>query len=87
MDNDRLVAVRADAIDGLSPVTVDGPADRAGIRPGDVIVAIDGRPVTEPDELIVAIRAKAPGDAVVLTLREDGEERDVRVVLAEQTGG
>ena len=81
------VAVRADAIDGLSPVTVDGPADRAGIRPGDVIVAIDGRPVTEPDELIVAIRAKAPGDAVVLTLREDGEERDVRVVLAEQTGG
>ena len=81
------VAVRADAIDGLEPVTPDGPAFRAGIEPGDVIVAIDGRPVTEPDELIVAIRAKAPGDAVVLTLRESDEERDVRVVLAEQAGG
>ncbi len=81
------VAVRADAIDGLDPVTPDGPAARAGIEPGDVIVAIDGRPVTDPDELIVAIRAKAPGDAVVLTLREDGAEREVRVVLAEQAGG
>ncbi|WP_225753830.1 S1C family serine protease [Actinotalea sp. Marseille-Q4924] len=65
------------------PVTPDGPADRAGIRPGDVILEIDGRPVTASDELIVAIRARAPGDAVTLTVRSGEEEREVRVVLDE----
>jgi putative serine protease PepD len=71
---------------GQPPVTQGGPAANAGIRPGDVIVAIDGRPVTEPDELIVSIRAKAPGDAAVLRVRSgDGDERDVRVVLDEAT--
>ena len=51
-----------------------------------MIVAIDGRPVTRPDDLIVAIRAHAPGDVVTLTLREgeDGE-RTVRMVLDEVT--
>lgn len=70
------------------PVTPGGPADRAGIRPGDVILAIDGRPVTESDELVVAIRARAPGDAVTLTVRGgDGQEREVRVVLDEVASG
>lgn len=73
------------AIDGEPAVTPDGPADKAGIKAGDVILAIDGRPVAQSDELIVAIRAKAPGDAVVLTLREgeDGE-REVTVTLGTQ---
>lgn len=65
-------------------VTPDGPAARAGIRAGDVILAIDGRPVTQPDELIVAIRAKAPGDAVLLTVRSgDDDARELRMVLDE----
>ena len=54
-----------------------------GIQPGDVILAIDGRPVTEPDELIVAIRARTPGDTVVLHVRSGSSERDVRVKLDE----
>ncbi|WP_307844548.1 trypsin-like peptidase domain-containing protein [Actinotalea solisilvae] len=77
------VQVSTEAQNGVAPVTADGPADRAGIEPGDVIVAIDGRPVTEDEELIVAIRAKAPGDSVTLTVRTGDEERDVRVVLDE----
>ncbi|MBE7702375.1 trypsin-like peptidase domain-containing protein [Oerskovia sp. Sa1BUA8] len=67
------------------PVTADGPADVAGIRAGDVILAIDGRPVSLSDELIVAIRAKAPGDTVTLRVRTGDQERDVRVVLDEAT--
>ncbi len=63
------------------PVTPGGPAEKAGIRPGDVIVGFEGRPVTEPDQLIVAIRAQAPGDTVTLTVRRGDEERDVDVVL------
>jgi len=68
-----------------TPVEPGSPADLAGIRPGDVIVAIDGRPVTEPDEVVVAIRARAPGDTVTLRIRTGEEERDVRVVLAERS--
>ena len=70
------------------PLVVGGPAERAGIKPGDIILAIDGRPVTAPDELIVAIRARAPGDSVTLTVRTgDGEEREVYVVLDEFSSG
>jgi len=77
------VKVSADDQGSTAAVSPGGPADRAGIRRGDVILAIDGRPVTEPDELIVAIRAKTPGDAVVLRVRTASSERDVRVVLDE----
>jgi putative serine protease PepD len=82
------VKVSAEAQGDQPPIVPDGPADRAGIEPGDVILAIDGRPVTQPDELIVAIRALAPGDAVTLVVRgSDGEERDVRLVLDEMSSG
>ena len=39
------------------------------------------------DELIVAIRAKAPGDPVTLEVRSGGDEREVRVVLEERSSG
>lgn len=81
------VQVATETVDGEPPVVPDGPADRAGIAPGDVILAIDGRPVTQPDELIVAIRAKQAGDTVVLTVRSGGQENEVRVVLSESTSG
>jgi len=71
---------------GQEAVSPGGPADNAGIRAGDIILAIDARPVTEPDELIVAIRAKAPGDTVTLRVRTgDRPVREVRVVLHEAT--
>jgi putative serine protease PepD len=81
------VQVSNDDQGSTAAVSPGGPADRAGIRRGDVILAIDGRPVTEPDELIVAIRAKTPGDAVVLRVRTASSERDVRVVLDESATG
>jgi putative serine protease PepD len=68
------------------PVTAGGPADKAGIRPGDVILAVDGTPVTAPEELIVQVRAKAVGDSVTLTVRRDGGERRVRVTLVASDG-
>ena len=77
------VKVSANPQQGGDPVTAGGPADKAGIRAGDVILAIDGRPVTDPDELIVAIRAHEPGDVVELKVRTGKDSRTVRVTLDE----
>jgi putative serine protease PepD len=77
------VRVFATDQDGQPAVTPGGPADKAGIKPGDVIVGFEGRPVTEPDQLIVAIRAQRPGDTVELTVRSGSDERQVDVVLDE----
>ena len=81
------VQVSQDAQQGTPAVTPGGPADQAGVEPGDVILSIDGRPVSVADELIVAIRAKAPGDPVTLEIRSGGDEREVRVVLEERSSG
>ncbi|MFI8525798.1 S1C family serine protease [Promicromonospora sukumoe] len=81
------VQVSKEAQQGAPAVTPDGPADQAGIKPGDVILSVDGRPVSVADELIVAIRAKAPGDPVTLQVRSGKNEREIRVVLEERSSG
>ena len=69
-------------------VTPGGPGAEAGIEAGDIITHFDGQPVTSPAELIVAVRSRAPGDTVVLTVRsDDGPPREVEVVLDEAGSG
>jgi putative serine protease PepD len=51
-----------------------------------VIVAFDGQPVVGPDDLIVAIRSRVPGERVELTIRRGDQELKIPVVLAESTG-
>ncbi|MGH3320748.1 MAG: S1C family serine protease [Streptosporangiaceae bacterium] len=64
------------------PILPGGPADKAGLKPGDIIVKLDGKEVTSPTELIVDIRAHVPGDRVSLTYRRDGTEHTVHLALA-----
>ncbi|WP_234983354.1 S1C family serine protease [Demequina sp. NBRC 110053] len=68
-------------LDDETGVVEGGPADNAGLEPGDVITAINGRPITQSDELVVQIRAQAVGDDVTLTVERDGDEREVVVTL------
>ena len=77
------VQVSRGSQNGQAAVTPGGPAEQAGLRAGDVILRVDDVPVTEPDELIVAIRARAPGDVVTLTVLRDGSESSVEVTLGE----
>ncbi|MFF8976808.1 S1C family serine protease [Streptomyces cellulosae] len=79
--------VAAEGSDGGPPVTTGGPGAKAGIRPGDVITKVDGRPVHSGEELIVKTRAHRPGDRLELTLERDGEERTVSLVLGSSDGG
>ncbi|CAM5740148.1 PDZ domain-containing protein OS=Streptomyces alboniger OX=132473 GN=CP975_23345 PE=4 SV=1 [Streptomyces alboniger] len=66
---------------GGPAVTVGGPGARAGIKAGDVITEVDGRPVHSGEELIVKTRAHRPGDRLELTLERAGEERTLSLVL------
>jgi putative serine protease PepD len=66
---------------GSAPITKGGPADKAGLRPGDVILKFDGRPVTDPDQFVVAVRARSVGDTVQLTVLRGKAERTVRMTL------
>ena len=73
-------------------VTPGGPAEKAGIEAsssllsedGDVIVQVDGRGITEPDDVAEAIEAKRPGDRVKVKVLRDGAEREFDVGLGER---
>ncbi len=69
--------------DGNGPVIQPGgPADRAGLRPGDVIMKLAERNVKDADELIATIQSKAPGDQLRVTYRRADQERTTTVTLA-----
>ncbi|MFJ3927210.1 S1C family serine protease [Streptomyces sp. NPDC090022] len=61
--------------------TAGGPAAGAGVRDGDVITKVDGRRIHSGDELIIKIRAHRPGDSLTLTIRRDGTEHTLELVL------
>lgn len=68
-------------VDSGRAVVPGGPADKAGVEPGDVITELDGRRITGPDQLITRIRAKAVGDKVTLTIQRDGKQQDLSMTL------
>jgi S1-C subfamily serine protease len=53
-----------------------------GLRAGDRLVAVDGRPVRKVDEAIAAIQLKRPGETVQLSLRRGEESLERALVLA-----
>ncbi|WP_411083139.1 S1C family serine protease [Streptomyces sp. cmx-18-6] len=72
--------------EGGPAVTEDGPADKAGIKPGDVITQVQGQRVHSGEELIVKIRAHRPGDRLGLRLTRGGEELSITLTLGSASG-
>jgi len=62
-------------------VTAGGPADKAGLKAGDLIIEIDGVEVNTSDELIVAIRSRNVGDKVKIKFKRNAITREVSVTL------
>ena len=60
-----------------------GAAAEAGIVPGDIVLAVDGRPVASGADLAAKIGSMAPGTAVKITILRDGSERTVSARLGE----
>ena len=70
----------------LRALVPGGPAEQAGLQPGDVITSFDGRPVSGPEELIVAIRSRQPGETVEIGYDRGGGEATVTVTLGAAGG-
>jgi regulator of sigma E protease len=65
----------------ISTVSPDSPAERAGLRAGDSVLAVAGEPVFTPEELMQAIQRR-PGQTFDLTVERDGRRLTVQVTAA-----
>lgn len=65
----------------VAEVVSDGPAEQAGIKQGDIVVAVDGEKISSADGVIIAIRSHEEGDIVSVTVNRDGTEKSFDVTL------
>ncbi len=65
-------------------VSNGGPASAAGIRPGDVVTAIEGEEIGSPEDLLAALRQQDPGDRVAVDVRRGDEEQTLDVTLTDR---
>ncbi len=70
----------------ISGVEDDSPADKAGVKDGDVVVAFNGDAVASPDELRGMVRAADPGSTAKLDVVRDGKKKTIEVTLGERPG-
>ena len=68
----------------ISIVASDTPAGRAGVRPGDVVLRVDGKPVVSEDDIAAVLATKVPDDVVRIDLRRGGQQMSVEAILAGQ---
>jgi S1-C subfamily serine protease len=67
----------------VTEVKAGGPAEQAGLRPGDLITAINGKPLEPTDSLLAVLANNRPGDRVVLTVVRQNETLKLEVTLSE----
>lgn len=86
VDADLQRALRLPSADGalVQDVTPGSPGARAGLRPYDVIISVDGAPVDGNDALVGLIGARAPGSSATVHIVRDGRSMDVALKLAER---
>ncbi|GAA2889184.1 hypothetical protein Acy02nite_58580 [Actinoplanes cyaneus] len=67
----------------VSQVTANSAAGKAGIQQGDVITKVDGKDISESDDLVAAVQAGAVGQKMNITFTRNGAEKQVDVTLLE----
>lgn len=71
----------------IAAVVPGGPVDDAGLRPGEVITAVDGATIRSPEDFLAQLRAHDPGDRLPLTVRGvDGASREATITLTDRPG-
>jgi Do/DeqQ family serine protease len=61
-----------------------GPAERAGLKPGDILVGIEGKPVKDPNSMLNLVAALVPGKPASIRLRRDNKDVDLQVAVGKR---
>ena len=71
------------SLDGaiIKGVLSDGPADRAGVKPGDVLLQIDGKAIADPQAVLNLVTVIAPGSAAKVKLKRKGQDLELPVTV------
>jgi serine protease Do len=83
-DLDRSLKLTVDRGAIVQDVKIGSPAERAGLKPYDVITSLDDRAIANDDQLIREISSRAPGSAARLRLVRDGHDQTLTVRLTER---
>lgn len=70
----------------VSKVVADSPAEKAGVKVGDILLGVDGKPVRKGLELLSRIARRKEGEAVSLDLWRDERKLQLQATLAKRTG-
>jgi len=65
----------------ITSVVSGSPADKAGLKAGDVITAIDGNDITSADDLTAQVGAHQPSDTITVTVTRNGASKNIKVTL------
>ena len=65
----------------INGVLNGGPADKAGVKPGDVLVAIDGKPIADAQSVLNSVIGMAPGSAAKMKLKRKGQDIELTVTV------
>ncbi|MDZ7359324.1 MAG: DegQ family serine endoprotease [candidate division KSB1 bacterium] len=89
IDDNLAKALKLKSAEGalVGDVTPDGPADKGGIKRGDIITEFNGEKVKNSTELRNMVAQTAPGTSVKISLLRDGRDMQVKVVLGERPRG
>ncbi len=68
----------------VQQVQPGGPADKGGIKPGDIITSIDGRAIKDGDDLVSDIASRRPGSSIRLGFIRDGKPSDATVTVGDR---
>ncbi len=84
------MGIQGEASDGaakLTSVTRDGPADKAGLQPGDIVIAMDGKPVASYSDLTAQISAHKSDDTAKIKFRRDDATSEVELTFGARPTG
>lgn len=68
----------------ISEVRADGPAAKAGLKPGDVVMELNGQAVNSPGDLQGLVEQIKPGTSLPMTVLREGKRQTIQVAFAEQ---
>ncbi len=68
----------------VADVVPKGPADQAGLKRGDIVLAVDGKPINDVGHLRNVVAGTPVGNVMKIKVQRDGQERELAVMIAEQ---